>query len=1240
MIIFQRQVHRNKACMGAFLAGVLVLMLLCPLINAGAAGENRFSDIVEFRQIALYHSDGGTAAGDPVGAHALIEKGAGLVLRYEYEIQEKDIPQIKAETPYYLEVTPHLVLPDLTAGSPLYIETENGPVEFGTIHSDKSRAWVVFRANADGDTVLSEYGGLENAHFYLNCRRADAPPKDEAPIDGKDNLYAMKFEDGGQLEFGYAELEPVSAKAQIKKDGSLAQKTITWTIEYTPWQNPSPADGVTMDTLFELHDTIDGALHTYVKGSVRVDGTPVADSASRDDIAADMERYVIAEYAADGDSTMLTFGGTKLKAGSATQGDPAKPMKITYETTIRDELLLPGGAGGQKITNAAQLFAGTDTTFHPVGISANHTISVKQPDWIEKKGTTTRVPGDGSFTEWEVTFYPNGFTFGEDDKLTLHDQLPGGSALVDGSVQVDGQAVTAVSDNANGFTISPIAADRELVITYRTKVDEDMYDSGTSLGENVAWCSFQYDGKDYTTPTVTAPVGSGDGTGTPSTATLLKTNSGYNAAARTIEWTVTINPHKANLKGGIFSDDLGAVGGNCGRAGHPGGLELVGGAAGVAVLLYGAETADRNAVQIRYDGQVITAEVANIGTQTVTLRYTTKVCDPCIFAGNIKGKNLTNTIITENMVIGDQVPVRRSADSTADLSVTVLTKKAPVYEYDAGTMRWTVEVDAAGLPMEDIVLTDVLPKGLTYKENSLATNPEIAGASAVFSGQELTIKLGSVTGRTTVTFDTSVSPEEIGFNSDGAVTIANTIAMNGRADGVEFAEVSHKVTHTFTNHGLVKSSAVNSQEELIKYEVLINPFGLALPENPSLVDTLDKRLQLDADTLYFYEAKLSGTTDSTGQKPSYTKTGSGTLLKLSGYDPETNSFTVPLPVSADSRAAYVLCYTADIIERQTGGYGNSVRFEGGSVLLGGSKNNSASVGGGGGGGGGGVAARKAAISVRKTDSESGQPLAGVTFTLYQWDSANNQRGLPFARKVTDADGKLTFQVKPGAVYALEETAGISGYDSVPGWGQLPAGVTQMDHALIVTAGAAKTELVLNLTNRASVPENPGDGGTGDGGLGDGGSDGAGSGGDGGSDGAGSGGDGGSGATNGSEGGGSGGTTAPENPGVPDQGVIPGVPDAMPPSDHTQPAAGEDALYSQEQPGIVPSPDAGDPSDAVPQSEPVILRDVPSSSADNGSGAPKTGDTTIWLAAVAVLSGILLAILTLYHLWLESVRRRK
>ena len=67
-------------------------------------------------------------------------------------------------------------------------------------------------------------------------------------------------------------------------------------------------------------------------------------------------------------------------------------------------------------------------------------------------------------------------------------------------------------------------------------------------------------------------------------------------------------------------------------------------------------------------------------------------------------------------------------------------------------------------------------------------------------------------------------------------------------------------------------------------------------------------------------------------------------------------------------------------------------------------------------------------------------------------------------------GKLSFKVKPNAVYELVETESVPGYGSAFGWNDLPDGVTATDAGLLVTAGAAKSELTLKLTNEAHTTD--------------------------------------------------------------------------------------------------------------------------------------------------------------------------
>lgn len=578
-----------------------VMSVWFPSVRTKAEGsENRFSAVADFTDIGLWYVDENGKPSQKIEDGALLGEDTKLALRYDYRIEEDKIKTIAADTPYYLEVSPHLALPNLLSGSPLTVKIEGGePVEFGKICADGKKAWIQFKAGADGSgTYLAAFlaenniGDLEGTYFYLDCNRAKDLPADASPVEGKDNLYAMKFENNRELQFGYAELERAEAKAKIVKNGGLQDKTITWKIDYTPWQNPDSdgPDKITEDTAFELRDAIDGVMHSYVAGSIKIDGTVAAEYESRKDVPKDAEIYAVIEEVDSG--TVLNIGGKKLCAGKASAGNPAQPMEITYETVLDDELLLPGNAGKPEVANAAKLFAERDGTFHELGISGSCKMTVDPPVWIKKEGKTTRNPlaGNGSFTDWEITFNPNGFTFPRGSELTLHDQLPEGSTLKKDSILVDGVEVEEKDismEEGNQFSVS---VDKEInqsvTVTYRTTVPEEMYENGTNLGENTAWFTFLYREESYETPKATKPVGSGDGSGKPGTDVLVKSNGDYQAGSRSVEWTVEINPHRAYFKGGTFTDNLGNCGGNCDIAGHTKGLELAGsGTDDITVLL-------------------------------------------------------------------------------------------------------------------------------------------------------------------------------------------------------------------------------------------------------------------------------------------------------------------------------------------------------------------------------------------------------------------------------------------------------------------------------------------------------------------------------------------------------------------------------------------------------------------------------------------------------------------------------
>lgn len=962
---------------------------------------------------------------------------------------------------------------------------KDGP-QFGTLYANGTDAWVTFEpSGADNSkTVISDYDPF-TFDLWLECTLAGIPGE-----KNENNRYEIDLGNGKTLTFGYAEDEPQHQKATIEKTGVVTGSMITWTIQYTPWQNPSASDSVTAETHFELRDMLDSDWNNteYHDDWITIDGSSAFIYSSRDSIPSDAEFYVLWETDETGNEELI-FGGTKLMAGKATPGTPAQPLVITYKTKLKDEWILPTDDTNKKqVSNTAVLYDDAQGDYRLSDIKGTGTVEVEPLTWLTKEGVTTRSDdGNGAVIDWTVTFDPNGLNFTEDNKLTFHDLMEGPAALVEKSVKVDGTSVTKQTCDPKDctFSISPIVTNKTIEIKYQTHVPEEVYETGQTLGTNTAWFTFEYGGKGYGTSPTKQPVWSGNGESA-STVQIEKRAGTYNAKNRTIDWTVTINPHKADFKSGTFTDDLSAVTGGPACNHHTKGLELVGNAEDIEIKIDNSLMSETNLAELTYDEdtRVLTASVGAIGKHTLQFTYTTKVCDPCIFANNTKECKLCNTISTDNMVIGSREPCAASAPATADVSATVLTKKEPVYDYEHQTMKWEIEVNAAGLPMTGVELKDALPKGLAYKEGTLRVGA--VSVTPTTSGQDLTTSLGDLSETKTVTFETTVDRKELGFDTKQTVDVENTIQMTGLADGLEFDTVSSTARRSFQNHGLVKKGNANVNDGLISYSVLINPYILKLPQPSTIIDQLGKGLQLDMSTLRLQPVKLSGTTDDANEEPSYVKTGAEQQLSCDSYDPATNTFKVRLPIMNDSSAevAYLLTYAADIVQTGLGDYTNNVHFEGVGMTLGGEKDCSVSVGGGGGGGAAaGLAARKATIKIEKTkagtdDQTTGhEPLSGVTFTLYLYDTVKKCRGLIQAQGKTDSSGELSFFVNANTEYELVETP-LKGYQSTFGYLEQPDAkyqVKRISDGIHFTSGAKKDEMTLKLTNT------PVSGGTGNGG---------------------------------------------------------------------------------------------------------------------------------------------------------------
>lgn len=139
------QLQKKAGAVALFLCISLLAGLFPMPAAATDTQRRRFGDIVNFISIRLYENADGKP-GAQIEENALLSKDSRMMLYYTYEITTKEkILQIEPGVRYELQISPHLVLPDLKDGRELAIEEEGqGKVEFARLYADGKSAWIEF----------------------------------------------------------------------------------------------------------------------------------------------------------------------------------------------------------------------------------------------------------------------------------------------------------------------------------------------------------------------------------------------------------------------------------------------------------------------------------------------------------------------------------------------------------------------------------------------------------------------------------------------------------------------------------------------------------------------------------------------------------------------------------------------------------------------------------------------------------------------------------------------------------------------------------------------------------------------------------------------------------------------------------------------------------------------------------------------------------------------------------------
>ena len=1101
--------NKRKTRLASLLLCGVMLLSFCPTaVFAVESANPPLHEVATIEQAELY--EGETPV--PTTGQYQIENPNNLEVRYTFSVSEEQLREIQTDQRYQIPVPQGLQI--IGSGSSkldMTIEARE-KLHFATLVWGGGGATLQFTKEVKEAADTGKIDSIEGGYLHFGC----AFDKETAQPSSPKNYYTITFEDRNSTSVTVGLKEDFEErKAELQKRVQTIDGKQKWTITYKPYRNTEKTD-------FEIRDTLGKALRPVFAYDA---GGAVANTAEETGVSVTRDGSKIENCVITYQDGLLRISGMGESEENQTQPITISYYTTINYKEVPPELSLPNknanmtgtltnqGGSNETLKNIAALYgkqSAADAEAGELGITSESGVRFEQIRYLNK--SVERI--NERLLKWTITVN-RGYIEGE---ITLTDTLPDSLTLVqeaDGAASAPtwngellGEKLTvreqqfSVKIGAGGAALDEGTG----VLVYYTKVKESYFESGKDLGNNTVQMAFMVQEEQYT-PQVTVSVGQGAGL---NTIPLQKKNIGfagdkdeqYLRSERSSRWEVCINPNKAALSEASLTDKLSLLtvaGKDCGGAhGHQTGSSLnwnypiqvdfageyngsveITGWSGEKSGSIGTDMAVSDVSEgalltlSETEGGDLLFQVGNVGKTEIKITYVSQLNDPCVFAANHVPKNngdyeKARNTVAGSMTLGGQLyTVPDTVYAEAPISSSMLVKQPPVYDYSSGQMQWTVVVNESEMPLTEITLVDQLQAGLSYVEGSLTVNKQSAAEKAKYDGdtRTLTITLGEVSGKTTVTFRTDIDPDTLGFGDEGDVRVSNTISMTGKAFDMAFgsgdAGVSSKTEQTFVNHGLTKGGKPNEQTEQIDYTVVINPFHVPL-EGAEVIDSLPSGLRLDPDSVQLYKAKLSGDTGVSGSGKPKPEQGEpiteGWKLTVNYQE---NTFIISLP---QGDGAYVLCYSADILNYSEGGnYTNTIAFRGQTGMGGTESSGAISAGGG---GGGASASKKGSIAITK-QGENGELLSGVGFALYQWDNDSSKRGSQLAFADTDSSGALTFAaLKADRWYELVEQTAAAGYDKrYEVAGDLPEGVQiNEDGNLIFHLQSARKEFALTLTN--------------------------------------------------------------------------------------------------------------------------------------------------------------------------------
>lgn len=371
-------------------------------------------------------------------------------------------------------------------------------------------------------------------------------------------------------------------------------------------------------------------------------------------------------------------------------------------------------------------------------------------------------------------------------EVVLTDAIPDGQTFVDSSVYVDGKSAEhSFKDNVLSVPVGDIAADQTVTVTFKAKVNADMYNQtiyNTAVAEGKNGIVKGEDGNETGKHEDTDDgvyVNKGD------TAPYVEKRADKSSAkvGDKLTYTVTLG----NTEDAVYEIENAAM-----SDAIPAGMDFVDG----SVQLDGVTTK----YSFDHASRTLTVPLGSIAPATEKM---------VTFSVTVNDAAYGQTIYNTAIMTGDNIPDTEGKDDGVSIgdgkARPSIEKTADKYAASVGDkITYTITLsngETATVPVQNAVVTDVLPDGLTFEYGSVMVDGSTTSSYTYEQASRLlTVGVGSIDPdtRRTVSFVATVNEDAYNTTIQNLATLTadNTEPVQDKDDGVVVADGRTDLTIT------------------------------------------------------------------------------------------------------------------------------------------------------------------------------------------------------------------------------------------------------------------------------------------------------------------------------------------------------------------------------------------------------------------------------------------------------------